>query len=139
MAPRRPARITWLVTTSKSIMPLPIVLATEVPRTKAATKLKKAAQRTAFCGAKTRVDTTVAIEFAASWKPFRKSKERATTMMKITRPEPGGMAKAPRSGILHQDIAYGMGVVPAVVAGVLQALVDLFPLEDLERRASVLL
>ena len=31
--------------------PLPIVFATEVPRTKAATKLKKAAQRTAFCGA----------------------------------------------------------------------------------------
>ena len=55
-------------------MPVPMVLATWVPRTKAATKLKKAAQSTATCGESTRVETTVAMELAASWKPFRKSK-----------------------------------------------------------------
>ncbi len=82
MAPTSPARTTSFVTTLRSIMPLPMVLATWVPSTKAATKLKKAAQTTAFWGESTRVDTTVAIEFAASWKPFRKSKPRATTMMK---------------------------------------------------------
>src|ERR1700709_2079570 len=104
MAPSRPARITSWVTTLRSIMPLPIRLATWVPSTKAATKLKIAAQATALLGDSTRVETTVAIEFAASWKPFRKSNVRATKTMKTTRavaavivwragglePEPGG-------------------------------------------------
>ena len=36
----------------------------------AATKLKKAAQMTACPGERTRVDTTVAMEFAASWNPL---------------------------------------------------------------------
>src|SRR6476660_4693710 len=121
IAPSRPARITWFVTTFRSIMPLPIVLATEVPRTKAATKLKKAAQRTAFWGARTLVDTTVAIEFAASWKPFRKSNERATRMMKTRKPDPGGMAvlagwRVGESGVLDQHVAYGVGEVLALVA-----------------------
>ena len=69
------------MTIERSIIPLPMVFATWVPRTKAATKLKNAAQATACCGESTRVETTVAIEFAASWKPFRKSKISATTMM----------------------------------------------------------
>ena len=82
MAPMSPARITSWLTTLRSIIPLPSVLATWVPITKAATKLKKAAHSTAFCGESTRVETTVAMEFAASWKPFRKSKASATRMMK---------------------------------------------------------
>jgi hypothetical protein len=41
-----------------------------VPKPKAATKLKNAAQMTALPGVSTRVDTTVAIEFAASWNPL---------------------------------------------------------------------
>ena len=53
-----------------SIMPLPIVLATAVPNVNAARKLNTAAQITACPGVSTRVDTTVAIEFAASWKPL---------------------------------------------------------------------
>jgi hypothetical protein len=47
--------------------------------------LKNAAQATAFWGESTRVETTVAMELAASWKPFRKSNVSATTMMKIRR------------------------------------------------------
>ena len=47
-------------------MPAPTVLATAVPNPKAATKLKNAAHTTALPGDSTRVDTTVAIEFAAS-------------------------------------------------------------------------
>ena len=70
------------MTTERSIIPLPMVFATWVPSTKAATKLKKAAHSTATCGVSTRVETTVAMELAASWKPFRKSKVRATRMMK---------------------------------------------------------
>ena len=42
--------MTSVVTTEMSIMPLPMVLATWVPRTKAATKLKNAAQATASRG-----------------------------------------------------------------------------------------
>ena len=47
-------------------MPEPTVLATAVPKKNAATKLKKAAQITACPGDNTRVETTVAIELAAS-------------------------------------------------------------------------
>ena len=47
-------------------MPEPTVLATAVPKPNAAAKLKNAAQMTALPGDSTRVDTTVAIELAAS-------------------------------------------------------------------------
>ena len=47
-------------------MPAPTVWATAVPKPNAATKLKNAAQMTAFPGVSTRVETTVAMEFAAS-------------------------------------------------------------------------
>jgi len=49
-----------------STTPLPMVVATCTPSPKAATKLKKAAHTTATRGDSTRVETTVAIEFAAS-------------------------------------------------------------------------
>src|SRR5206468_8307824 len=48
------------------------------------TKLKNAAHTTAWSGVSTRVETTVAIELAASWKPLMKSKTTATKMMKTT-------------------------------------------------------
>ena len=50
----------------RSTMPAPTVFATAVPNPNAATKLKNAAHMTALPGESTRVDTTVAIEFAAS-------------------------------------------------------------------------
>ncbi len=82
-------------------MPLPSVFATCVPRTKAATKLKNAAQTTAFCGESTRVETTVAIEFAASWKPFRKSKTSAIRMIRTRTQMSVGML---RSGVLDHTL-----------------------------------
>ena len=66
MAPVNPAKMTANVTTFRSTMPDPTVFATAVPKPKAATKLKNAAQMTALPGVSTRVETTVAIEFAAS-------------------------------------------------------------------------
>ena len=48
------------------MMPLPTVLATFSWKMKRATKLKKAAQATAWWGLSTPVDTTVAMAFAAS-------------------------------------------------------------------------
>ncbi len=49
-----------------------------------ATKLKTAAQMTAACGLSTRVETTVAIELAASCMPLRKSKVRASRISSQT-------------------------------------------------------
>ena len=66
IAPVSPPKITAKVTMSMSIMPEPTVFATAVPKVNAATKLKNAAQMTALPGDSTRVDTTVAIELAAS-------------------------------------------------------------------------
>src|SRR3954469_12730635 len=79
MAPTSPANTTPIVNTSGSTPPVAIVAATTVPNTKKATKLKNAAHATAKRGESTRVDTTVAIELAASWKPLTKSKPSATT------------------------------------------------------------
>src|SRR5438128_6014107 len=84
MAPTSPARIIHWSTTFDSTTPLPTVLATCTPKPKAATKLKKAAHTTACSGVSTRVETTVAMELAASWNPLMKSKTRATTTMKTT-------------------------------------------------------
>ena len=66
MAPVRAPRMTHWSTTPASTTPFPTVLATWTPKPKAATKLKKAAQATACIGVSTRVETTVAMEFAAS-------------------------------------------------------------------------
>ena len=66
MAPSSPASTTYWVTMSSWTMPLPMVFATAVPRKKAATKLKNAAQTTASLGESTRVETTVAMLLAAS-------------------------------------------------------------------------
>src|ERR1700694_5914976 len=55
------------------IIPLPMVLATAVPKTNAAMKFQKAAQATARNGVRTRVETTVAMELAASCQPFENS------------------------------------------------------------------
>ena len=66
-------------------MPLPMVLATAVPKTKAATKFQKAAQSTARKGVSTRVDTTVAMELAASCQPLENSKARVRNTVISTR------------------------------------------------------
>src|SRR5882724_65708 len=61
-----------------------MVLATAVPKTNAAMKLKKAAQMTARRGESTRVETTVAMLLAASWKPLMKSNASAIRMVTAT-------------------------------------------------------
>src|SRR5438309_4668399 len=71
IAPIRVDRRSQAVTIAGSIVPLPIVDATFTPNTNAATKLKKAAHRTAIRGDMTRVDTTVATELAADRKSTR--------------------------------------------------------------------
>ncbi len=74
-----------IVTTSVSTNPLPIVEATAPPNN-APVKLKNAAMAIAWRGVSTRVETTVAIAFAASWKPLLYSKMTAvkTTKMSVS-------------------------------------------------------
>src|SRR5438105_2176850 len=78
MAPIKPANTTPSEIASGMTTPLAMVDATAVPKIRKATKLKKAAHATAMRGDNTRVDTTVAIELAASWKPLTKSNASAT-------------------------------------------------------------
>src|SRR5579859_4993391 len=66
-------------------MPLPMVLATAVPKTKAAMKFQKAAQATARKGVSTRVETTVAMELAASCQPLENSKIKVKQMTATSR------------------------------------------------------
>ena len=61
-----------------------MVLATFVPKNRKAMKLKVAAHTTACRGESTRVDTTVAMELAASWNPLTKSKPSATRITKTS-------------------------------------------------------
>src|SRR5438045_1999046 len=85
IAPSSPVMMTVAVTCSTCIIPEPIVLATFVPKTNAATKLKNAAQMTASFGESTRVETTVAMLLAASWNPLMKSNASAIRIVTMTR------------------------------------------------------
>jgi len=88
IAPTSPARMTLASTAARSTNPLPIVFATAVPNRKTARKLNAAAQTTAAEGDSTRVETTVAMEFAASWNPLMKSKASAITTTASTNDAP---------------------------------------------------
>src|SRR4030095_1419721 len=120
IAPTSPAKITPKVTTERSIIPEPTVLATAVPTRKAAAKLKNAAQITAFPGESTRVETTVAIELAASWKPLMKSKASATRITAQTTSRVESMARPIPSSVLDEDAFDRGGDVLAAIGGALE-------------------
>src|SRR3989442_3268944 len=124
-AAARPEKGTGLWRTSGCTIPLPMVVATATPKPKAATKLKNAAQTTATLGVSTRVDTTVAIEFAASWKPFMKSNARATRMRALRTSMGGRRAFAAGSAVLERHALDHVRDVLAAVDRVLQVVVDL--------------
>ena len=84
IAPISAPKITCASMTLAPTMPVPTVCATCSPKNRKAMKLKNDAHSTAYCGRSTRVDTMVAIEFAASCKPFRKSKTRAIAIRAMT-------------------------------------------------------
>ena len=74
MAPSTPAKTTNNrrsgLTFSRCTRSPPTVFATRVPKIKNAIRLKNAAHITARRGESTRVETTVAMELAASWNPL---------------------------------------------------------------------
>src|SRR5262245_51749985 len=127
IAPVRPANTTAKVTTFTSIIPAPIVVATAVPNPNAATKLKNAAHATALPGESTRVDTTVAIELAASWKPLMKSKRSATATRTITE---RSVASSIALRVLDHDAFDHDRDLLAAVDRVLEEVEDLLPLDD---------
>src|SRR2546421_11808893 len=152
MAPRRPARSTFSSTISIRTIPLPMVLATAVPKTKAAMKFQKAAQTTARKGVRTGVETTVAMELAASCQPFENSKVRVRKMTTRRRekldkrgnPRGGGeeglgsaitgwrSQRHRGSGGFQDDAFDDVGDVFALVDGGLDDFEDFFPLDDLD-------
>src|SRR3989441_9802554 len=80
MAPKSPARSTCWFISSMCTMPLPMVLATAVPKKKAAIKFQKAAHRTARKSVSTRGENTGAMGVAASCQPFEDLKGRGRKM-----------------------------------------------------------
>ena len=81
-------------TTARSTIPFAMFFATAVPNTNTAAKLKNAAHPTAMNGESTRVETTVAIEFALSWNPLMKSKTNATRTIARTNHTVGTIRRA---------------------------------------------
>src|SRR5690606_23039852 len=118
--------------TEGSTMPLPTVAATFISNTITAAKLKVAAQITAWCGFRTLVETIVAIEFAASWKPLRKSnaRARATRSTSVARPI-DAVSIGPGSGVFEDDALDQLGDVLAPVGDRFEQLVDRLELDQL--------
>src|SRR5208282_4919688 len=128
IAPRRPARSTFSFTISMCTIPLPMVPATAVPKTNAAMKFQKAAQRTARKGVKTRVETTVAMELAASCQPLENSNARVrpTVISRSWKLFTGSGA--------FQDYAFDyVGYVLALIHRGFHHFEYFFPLDDLHR------
>src|SRR5580704_7906505 len=109
-------------------MPLPIVAATAVPKTKAAIKFQKAAQTTARKGVRTRVETTVAMELAASCQPLENSKASVSTMT-VIRSEKLVIGE---SSALDDDALDDVGDIFAFVDGGFDHFKDFLPLDDLD-------
>src|SRR5215475_7299442 len=126
IAPISAAKITWASTTDGSMIPVPMVLATLSPNTPKATKLKNAAQDTAYCGRSTRVETMVAMELAASCTPLRKSNSSATAIRAVNAKRPSVMFKSsPALDLLdHNGIDLVRHVVEAI-GDLLQMVVNL--------------
>src|SRR5512145_2674856 len=95
-------------------------------------KLKKAAQATAFIGERTRVDTTVAIELAASWNPLMKSKARARRTRKTTTAISMGGFPALRLRVLQDHSLDDVRQVLGPVGRGLDEVDDLLPLHHVE-------
>src|SRR6185503_12109804 len=133
IAPIKAPKISRLSTKAGSMMPLPTVLATDRWNTPQASTLKNAAQITACQGLSTPVDTTVAMEFAASWKPFMKSNASASSTSSTSVMEKWlkSMRGCPTpSGVFEHDAFDDVGHVLALVSRGLERLVDGLQLDE---------
>src|SRR5919201_675047 len=127
IAPMRAATTISCVTIFASTMPLPTVFATASPES-APTRLSAPAMRIACAGVSTRVAMTVAIAFAASWKPLTNSNVRPRSTTRMSRTD--ALSKL---AVLHHDGLDDVGDILATVDGDLDERVDVLPLDDLDR------
>src|SRR5579859_131142 len=129
MAPTRAAKITDTSMMLGSMIPVPIVCATFSPNTRNATKLKNAAQNTAYCGRSTRVDTMVAIELAASCRPLRKSNSNATAInpTRTGKPSAASTIVGPALYLFDHDAADLVGHIVEAIRHLLKVIVDFGP------------
>src|SRR5437762_4411539 len=148
------------------MIPLPIVSAIAFVMNTIPTKLPTAASPTAFTGVNTFVATTVAIAFAASWNPLKKSNEKtiaiaiARSSRTIRGPPYRGFATAERRRtrdlalgglslrgevddircptllVLGHDVAQHIRDILAEIGGLFQALNDFFAIDDPDRVSS---
>src|SRR5438034_4985988 len=121
-----------------SMIPLPIVSAIAFVMKTIPTKFPTAAMATAFVGVRTFVATIVAIAFAASWSPLKKSKAKttkiATTMISRNAIVSSGMERVPDlSLVLRHDVAQDVRDIFAVVRGLLEPFRDLLQFDDSNR------
>src|SRR5512147_1772629 len=114
-----------------SMMPRPMVVATLSWKMNRAMKLNAAASITAWYGFNTRVETTVAMELAASWKPFMKSKASATKISATTMPRLSCETSISVPGILQHNAFDQVGDVLAAIGDGLEPLVDGAQLDQL--------
>src|SRR5512135_3731416 len=121
IADRRAEMMTRSVTAVGSTMPVPTVFATAVLK-KAPMMFIAAASTTACMGDMTLVETTVAMALAQSCHPFAMSKKTARMMMKIS-----------ISCMFEDDAFEDIGDVFGAIRGVFEELVNVFPLDDVDR------
>src|SRR6266545_892484 len=150
VAPTRPPIKAWLldvgspqsqVTRSHTLapmMPRPIVSAMAFVMKTIPTKFPTAAIATAFVGVRTFVATMVAIAFAASWNPLKKSNEKttkiATTMSSRNAIVSSRMERVPDlSLVLRHDVAQHVRDIFAVVRRLLEPFRDFLQLDDSNR------
>src|SRR6476619_5305141 len=115
------------------MMPVPTVAATDSGKNAQARTLKNAAQSTACHGLSTPVETTVAIEFAASWKPFMKSNAsaRSTSSTSVIETALRSTSDSCVSGVLEHDAFDDVRDVLALVRCRLERFVNRLELDDL--------
>ena len=113
---------------SMCTIPLPKVFATAVPNTNAAMKFQKAAHTTARKGVSTRVDTTVAMEFAASCQPLENSNAKVRPTVTNRR---GKLFTG--SGAFQDDAFDHVGYVLAFIHSGFYHFKNFLPLDDLHR------
>src|SRR6266568_3147368 len=120
------------------MMPRPIVSAMAFVMKTIPTKFPTAAIATAFVGVRTFVATMVAIAFAASWNPLKKSKEKTTRiairMISKNAIVSSGIERVPDlSLVLRHDVAQGVRDIFAVVRRLLESFRDLLQFDDSNR------
>ena len=133
MAPSNAASTIFVLIRSDATMSLPTVFATAVV-TNAPARLATEAIRTARRGVKALVETDVATAFAVSWKPFVKSKPRATTTTTTSRASFNvAVLVGARSAVLDENRLEHVGGVFACVDSFLELLVNVLPADHRDR------